>query len=99
MCASIYGCQGFELDYAGVIWGRDFVIRNGQWAVGPASACKDNVGKPSLARLVDPRHARHEEALGLLVNRYRIFLTRGIQGTVVHCEDPETGDFLKSAVA
>lgn len=24
-CASIYGCQGFEADYVGVIWGRDFV--------------------------------------------------------------------------
>ncbi|WP_156770007.1 DNA/RNA helicase domain-containing protein [Methanocaldococcus sp. FS406-22] len=31
----------------------------------------------------------------LLVNRYRIFLTRGIKGTYVFCEDEETRKFLK----
>jgi len=35
-----------------------------------------------------------EEAMRLLVNRYRIFLTRGIQGTVIQFEDAETQEFL-----
>ena len=27
-CASVYGAQGFEADYTGVIWGRDLVRRD-----------------------------------------------------------------------
>lgn len=32
----------------------------------------------------------------LLKNRYRIFLTRGIKGTYVFCEDDETAKFLQT---
>ena len=96
-CASIYGCQGFELDYAGLFWGDDLVIREGAWAIGNPDDCFDRApGARSLSRLM-----REEPftALVLLRNRYRILLTRGIFGTVVHCEDPETRSFLKSALS
>lgn len=89
-CASIYGCQGFEADYVGVIWGRDFVWRNGRWSLG--SNCEDTIGRPPLKELVNKRDPR---AIPLLVNRYRIFLTRGIQGTYVYCEDEETACLLR----
>lgn len=93
-CASIYGCQGFEADYVGVIWGRDFVWRKGRWTLG--NNCEDTIGNPSLKKLFD----RQDEAnaLPLLKNRYRIFLTRGIQGTYVYCEDKETAQLLKEIV-
>jgi DUF2075 family protein len=38
-----------------------------------------------------------EVALTLLKNRLRIFLSRGIKGTYVFCEDDETGEFLMNA--
>lgn len=38
-------------------------------------------------------------ALGLLRNRYRILLTRGIFGTVVYFEDPETRQSMLRAGA
>lgn len=95
-CASIYGCQGFETDFAGVIWGRDFVFRNGNWGLG--ENCEDNIGKPSLKELINKAIKGDEEkynmAMRLLINRYRVFLTRGIKGTYVFCEDEETADFL-----
>jgi len=95
-CASIYGCQGFEADYVGVIWGRDFVFRNHMWELG--TNCEDTVGRPSLKALFTQAsrgdsHAR-ALALKLLANRYRIFLTRGISGTCVYCEDDETADLM-----
>lgn len=96
-CASIYGCQGFEADYIGVIWGRDFVMRNGIWELG--DSCEDSIGNPSLKRLFDKAKKGDKNskdlALRLLINRYRIFLTRGILGTYVYCEDDETLEFLK----
>jgi len=89
--ASIYGAQGFESDYVGVIWGRDFVIRNGQWTLGNPNHCYD-----SIDGLVTRGRAREwsNEALDLVRSRYRIFLTRGIEGTFIFCEDPETRNHL-----
>jgi len=97
-CASIYGCQGFETDYAGVIWGRDYVIRNGNWEFG--NNCEDNVGKPSLKDLFNKAkrgdQEAYQQAKQLFINRYRIFLTRGIKGTYIFCEDERTAEFLKT---
>lgn len=99
-CASIYGCQGFEADYIGVIWGRDFVRRGNSWELG--DNCEDSIGNPSLKKLFakakkGDKNSR-DLALKLLINRYRIFLTRGILGTFIYCEDDETLEFLKEIV-
>ena len=96
-CASIYGCQGFETDFAGVIWGRDFVYNGGRWKLG--ENCEDNIGRPSLKEIINKAKNGNTQAyslaLNLLINRYRIFLTRGIKGTYIFCEDPETANFLR----
>ncbi len=95
-CASIYGCQGFEADYIGLIWGRDFVIRNGKWQLG--DGCEDNIGSPSIKRIIIEAKAgdilKQKLAFKLLRNRYRIFLTRGMKGTFIFFEDDETRDFV-----
>ena len=85
------GCQGFEADYVGVIWCRDFVWRSGQLEIGSNS--EDSIGNTSLKRLIKNKD---KEALPLLKNRYRIFLTRGILGTYIYCEDDATMRYLKS---
>ncbi len=100
-CASIYGCQGFEIDYAGIVWGRDLVFRKEHWEVG--SNCEDSIGRPvSLKKLFQRAKAGDEEAnelaVRLLINRYRIFLTRGIKGTFVLCEDQQTAQLLRHLV-
>jgi len=98
-CASIYGCQGFEADYVGVIWGRDIVWdpRRQSWTLG--QNCEDSINLivkrrhgPSLKDLF--RNGDLQQALPLLRNRYRIFLTRGIKGTFIYCEDEATAQFL-----
>jgi len=95
-CASIYGAQGFELDYAGLFWGTDMVIRDGRWAVGDPEDCYDQAPGARALRTV----MRDDPALAmqLLRNRYRILLTRGILGTAIYCEDPQTRDFFQSLV-
>ncbi len=40
----------------------------------------------------------NELAIELLRSRYRVFLTRGIFGTFVHFEDPETKAYLAPAL-
>ncbi len=91
-CASIYGCQGFETDHAGLVWGNDLVIRKGRWAVGDPANCYD--ATQQAKRLANRIREDPEGALFLLKNRYRAFLTRGIFGTTIHCEDDETREFM-----
>ena len=61
--------------------------------------CEDNIGKPSLKDLIKKAKKGDFDSKQLpkrlLENRYRIFLTRGINGTYIFCEDSETADFLR----
>ncbi len=92
-CASVYGAQGFEADYVCVIWGRDLVWRNDKWVLG--DNCEDFEIKKLFSGGKNGNAASYDTAMALLVNRYRILLTRGIYGTFIFCEDKETGDHLK----
>jgi hypothetical protein len=84
----VYTAQGFEFDYAGVIWGEDLVIRDGQW-VGQPSASRDHVVKTRAgARFTD-----------CVKNTYRVLLTRGIRGCYVHITDDETREYVRARVA
>jgi uncharacterized protein len=91
--SSIYGCQGFESDFAGLVWGRDFVRRCNSWVVGDPKVITDNIDGLKTSTISDP-----ELAIKLLQNRYRIFLTRGMLGTFIFCEDEETRDFLRDRI-
>lgn len=91
--ASIYGCQGFEADYVGIIWGRDYIYRKGKgWILGDPKHCYDT-GYNLVTRKNEKQWCNN--AITYLQNRYRIFLTRGIKGTYIYFEDEETGEYLK----
>ena len=85
----IYTAQGFEYDYAGVIWGRDLVYRSRQGWVGQPEFSKDSVVK---------RAAKQGNFLSLVKNTYRVLLTRGLLGCYVYFEDEETADFVRSRI-
>lgn len=95
--ASIYGCQGFESDYIGIIWGRDFVWRDHQWQLGDPRIITDTIDSPNSMKQTAQRDP--EQALRLLRNRYRIFLTRGMLGTYIFCEDGRTSAYLASVLS
>ena len=82
----VYNIQGFELDYVGVIWGKDLVYRfdEGGW-VGIKKESADQVQKRSKERFVD-----------LVKNTYRVLLSRGLKGCFVHFLDKETERFVRS---
>jgi len=107
LCASIYGSQGFESDIVGFIWGRDLIWDESlnDWTLGGENTSYDYSGgtdrKKSIKNLMnqigdDKNHQHYEDVKTLLLNRARIFLTRGILGTYIYCEDEATRDFLLS---
>lgn len=80
----IYTAQGFEYDWAGVIFGPDFVWRGNRW-----------VARPEHSKDPDLKKATAEEFQALTRNTYKVLLTRGMQGACVYSTDPETQEFLE----
>jgi len=107
ICASIYGSQGFESDVVGFIWGRDLVWDkdSDDWKLGGPNTSYDYSGgtirQMSIKNLMnqigdDKNHQHYDDVKTLLLNRARVFLTRGILGTYIYAEDKSTKEFLLS---
>ncbi len=84
----IHTCQGVDLDYCGVIIGKDIVYRNGSIMFDKSMHPKTD--KSGI------RTASDEEAKRLIQNTYYVLLTRGVLGTYVYCEDQALNEYLKS---
>ena len=94
----IHTCQGLELEYVGVIFGPDLVIRDGRWVEFPNRRSKMDSSikgwkKLSLSNL----EAAQQKARQIIRNTYRTLMTRGQKGCFVYSVDPETNVFLKEA--
>ena len=84
----MYTAQGFEFDYAGVIFGNDLVYDFDEqtWKGHPENSA-DNVVKRSKDKFVD-----------LVKNTYRVLLSRGMKGCYVYFMDKDTERFFKSRI-
>lgn len=82
----IYTAQGFEFDYAGVIFGTDltynFELQGWQ---GHPDKSSDRAVKRGKDRFSD-----------LVKNVYRVLLSRGLKGCYVHFMDKDTERFFRS---
>lgn len=84
----IHTCQGIDLEYCGVIIGKDITYENGKIVFH-----KNAHPSSDLAGI---RTANDIDAETWIKNTYYVLLTRGIRGTFVYCEDDALRDFLKS---
>jgi len=93
----IHTCQGLELDYIGVIIGSDFLVRNGEVVVDPASRAKTDSSIKGYKKLLkeNPEAARRK-AEAIIKNTYRTLMTRGVKGCYVFCTDAETNEYFKT---
>ncbi|MFG2045909.1 DNA/RNA helicase domain-containing protein [Micromonospora sp. NPDC048935] len=85
----IYTAQGFEYEWSGVILGPDLVFRDGQLRSDPTRSNDKAIFKNGRAS---------EGADRLIRNAYKVLLTRGMRGTLIHSVDPETQEFLAGLV-
>ena len=85
----VYTAQGFEVDYVGVIFGRDLVHRGRDGWVGQREFSKDAMVKR------EKDDARFTE---LVKQTYRVLLTRGMKGCYIYFEDEATRKFFESRV-
>src|SRR5208283_2112399 len=82
-----YTAQGFEFDYAGIIFGPDLVYRHGKGWIGQP----ENSYDPGI------RHAE-DSFLELVKNTYRVLFSRAMKGCYVYFVDKETENFFRSRI-
>jgi uncharacterized protein len=87
----VYTAQGFEYDYAGVIFGRDLMYRPREGWVGQPDFSKDSI----VRRAAKGGGAPFVE---LVKHTYRVLLTRGLLGCYVYFQDEGTRDFVLSRI-
>lgn len=69
--ASEFQCQGLELDYPIVIWGKDMLFEKGKgW-------------NPIYLRISDSRRSLIKDPAQIRINSYRVLLSRGRKGLVL----------------
>jgi DUF2075 family protein len=92
----IHTCQGLEVDYVGVIVGKDLIVRDGKVLVDPSKRSKQDQsikGYKSML-LKEPEKAK-EMTRSIIKNTYRTLMTRGMKGCYVYFEDKETENWFK----
>lgn len=93
----IHTCQGLELDYIGVIFGKDLVIRNGKVITNPEKRAKTDYSLRGYKTLEkkEPKLAKEKTDL-IIKNTYKTLMTRGAKGCYVYFIDKETEEYFKS---
>ena len=90
-------CQGLELDYVGVIVGKDLIMRDNYLMTDATARAKDDstVRGYKTAMKDDPQ-ATLERLDKIIRNTYRTLMSRGTKGCYVFCVDNETNEYFKS---
>jgi len=93
----IHTCQGLEMDYVGVIIGKDLLVRNGEIITDPAMRASDDKTVRGFKKLMkeDPEKAAALTE-NIIKNTYRTLMTRGMKGCYIYSVDPETRAYFES---
>ncbi len=87
----IHTCQGLDLEYCGVIIGKDMTFDGEKIVFDQTKLAKSD-------RSSGIRTCKSELAEKLIRNTYNVLLTRGMRGTYVYCEDEKLRDYIRSFI-
>jgi len=93
----IHTSQGLELDYIGVIIGKDLLVRNGKIITDPYMRAADDKTVRGFKKLLK-EDAKKTLALtdSIIKNTYRTLMTRGMKGCYIYSVDPETRAYFET---
>jgi DUF2075 family protein len=93
----IHTCQGLEVDYVGVIVGRDLVAIDGALRTDPSARAKTDASlKGYKKELKDDPIGAELKADELIRNTYRTLMSRGMKGCYVYFVDETTAEYFKN---
>ena len=95
----IHTCQGLELDYVGVIFGEDFIVRNGKVETDARRRSKNDRSVHGYKKMLRANPATAKSLADRVIkNTYRTLMTRGQKGCFLFCVDPETNEYFRNFV-
>lgn len=92
----IHTCQGLEVDYIGVIIGKDLIAIDGVLVTDPSARAKTDKSLAGYKKELkeDPISAQIK-ADEIIRNTYRTLMSRGMKGCYVYFVDPATAEHFK----
>jgi DUF2075 family protein len=95
----IHTCQGLEMDYVGVIIGKDLIYRDGELITDPSARAKTDGSLKGYKKFRKENSAEADvRADEIIRNTYRTLMTRGMKGCYVYFADKATSDYFKSLI-
>jgi len=96
----IHTSQGLELDYIGVIIGKDLLVRDGKIVTDPNMRASDDKTVRGFKKLMKEDSAKTAALTeSIIKNTYRTLMTRGMKGCYIYSVDPETRHYFESLLA
>lgn len=91
---SIYTVQGDDLNYVGVIIGKDLIYRNGK-LIFNRSACADSAAiKRNQRQVANNEQLDEDDLLEQVLRTYRILMNRAVKGVYIYACDSELKAYL-----
>ena len=93
----IHTCQGLEVDYVGVIVGKDLITIDGNLKTDPSARARTDKSISGFKKefKVDPITAE-KKADEIIRNTYRTLMSRGMKGCYVYFVDKNTEDYFRA---
>ncbi len=92
----IHTCQGLEVDYIGVIIGRDLLVEGDRITTDPSARAKTDRSLAGYKKELRKDSISAEiKADAIIRNTYRTLMTRGMKGCYVYFVDPATAKHFK----
>jgi len=86
----IHTCQGLEMDYVGVIVGKDLIAHEHKIVTDPSRRAKTDASLKGYKKKLKSDHWHAVvKADQIIKNTYRTLMTRGMKGCYVYFEDKE----------
>ncbi|MEI6553297.1 MAG: DUF2075 domain-containing protein, partial [bacterium] len=96
----IHTCQGLEVDYVGVIVGKDLVVRDGVTKTVPEERASTDKSVHGWKKMFKENPEETMKKLDLIIkNTYRTLMTRGMKGCYVYFEDKETEKYFRDRLS
>lgn len=92
----IHTCQGLEIDYIGVIIGKDLIVRDEVVITDPSARAKTDKSISGYKKMMKLHPKDTEQKVHAIIkNTYRTLMTRGTKGCYVYFEDEETKKYFR----
>lgn len=93
----IHTCQGLEVDYVGVIIGKDLIVRDGKVLVDVSKRSRQDSTIKGYKQFFKEHPEDAKEAMRAIIkNTYRTLMTRGMKGCYIWCEDKELSNYFSN---